>query len=36
MLEVERPDDSAKVYYVRTSSPLWQIIETAVHVLDDI
>jgi hypothetical protein len=32
MLDVERPDDSNKVYYVRTDSPLWRIIEVAVEV----
>ena len=32
MLEVERPDDSRRVYYVRTNSRLWDIIETALEV----
>jgi hypothetical protein len=32
MLDIERQDDANKVYYVRTDSPLWRIIETAVEV----
>jgi hypothetical protein len=34
MLEQERPDDSRRVYYVRTDSPLWKIIEAAAEVID--
>lgn len=37
MLEVERPEDSSRTYYVRTSSPLWDVIvaaSEAVHVDD--
>lgn len=32
MLEVERPDDAHKVFYVRTDSPLWRIVDVAVEV----
>ncbi|MCV7034911.1 MULTISPECIES: hypothetical protein [Mycobacterium] len=34
MLEVERPDDSRRVYYVRTNSKLWDIIATAIEAID--
>ena len=34
MLEVERPDDSRRIYYVRTDSPLWDIIAAAVAAID--
>lgn len=34
MLRELRPDDSRKVFYVRTDSPLWQIIEAAADVVD--
>jgi hypothetical protein len=34
MLEEERPDDARRVYYVRTGSPLWKIIEAAAGVID--
>ncbi len=34
MLEEERPDDGRRVYYVRTSSPLWKIIEAAADAID--
>jgi hypothetical protein len=34
MLEVERPDDSRRVYYVRTNSRLWDIIATALEAID--
>jgi hypothetical protein len=33
MLEEERRDDSRRVYYHRTSCPLWKIIEAAADVL---
>lgn len=33
MLEEERPDDSRRVYYHRTDSPLWKIIEAAADVV---
>ena len=35
MLEVERPQGSARVYYVRTESRLWDIIAAAIEALDD-
>ena len=34
MLEEERPDDARRVYYYRTDSPLWRIIEAAADVVD--
>ena len=34
MLEVERRDDARRVYYERTDSPLWKIIEAAADVVD--
>jgi hypothetical protein len=34
MLVEERPDDARRVYYERTGSPLWKIIEAAADVLD--
>jgi CheY-like chemotaxis protein len=34
LLEEVRPDDETRVYYVRTSSPLWRIIETAIEVVE--
>ena len=34
MLEVERREDARRVYYDRTSSPLWKIIEAAAEVVD--
>jgi hypothetical protein len=33
MLREERPDDSRRVYYDRTDSPLWKIIAAAADVL---
>jgi hypothetical protein len=33
MLEELRPDDGRRVYYERTDSPLWQVIEAASNVL---
>ena len=33
MLDEERPDDARRVYYNRTASPLWKIIEAAAEVL---
>jgi hypothetical protein len=35
MLEEERPDDSRRVYYERTDSPLWKIIQAAADVIGD-
>ena len=34
MLEELRPDDARRVYYDRTDSPLWKIIEAAAAVID--
>jgi hypothetical protein len=34
MLDVERPEDSARIYYVRTNSRLWEIIATAAAALE--
>jgi hypothetical protein len=34
MLEELRPDDARRVYYDRTDSPLWKIIEAAAEVVD--
>jgi len=33
MLDEERPDDARRVYYHRTDSPLWKIIEAAADVI---
>jgi hypothetical protein len=33
MLHEERRDDSRRVYYDRTDSPLWKIIEAAADVI---
>jgi hypothetical protein len=32
MLDVEQRDDSRRVYYVRTDSSLWRIVDVAVEV----
>jgi hypothetical protein len=34
MLDELRPDDSRRVYYERTDSPLWKIIEVAADVIE--
>jgi hypothetical protein len=34
MLAEERPDDSRRVYYIRTDSPLWRIFQAAADVFD--
>ena len=34
MLDEVRPDDARRVYYDRTDSPLWKIIEAAADVVD--
>ena len=34
MLEEQRPDDSRRVYYERTDSALWKIIEAATDVIE--
>ena len=33
MLDEVRPDDARRVYYDRTGSPLWKIIEAAADVI---
>ena len=33
MLQESRPDESRRVYYERTQSPLWKIIEAANEVI---
>ena len=35
LLDVERRDAENRVYYVRTTSPYWRIVETAAEVLSD-
>jgi hypothetical protein len=35
LLSEERPDGENRVYYQRTDSPLWAIIEAAVGVLGE-
>jgi hypothetical protein len=34
MLDEERRDDARRVYYERTDSPLWNIIQAAADVLE--
>jgi len=34
MLVEDRPDDARRVYYERTNSPLWKIIEAAADVIE--
>jgi hypothetical protein len=34
MLEEERPDGDRRVYYERTDSPLWKIIQAAADVIE--
>jgi hypothetical protein len=34
MLEEKRPDDARRVYYNRTNSPLWKIIQAAADVIE--
>jgi hypothetical protein len=34
MLEEERPDESRRVYYERTDSPLWKIIQAASDAIE--
>jgi hypothetical protein len=34
MLDEQRPDDSRRVYYERTESPLWRIIEVAAEAIE--
>ena len=33
LLEEERPDAENRVYYVRTDSPVWRVIEAAAEVV---
>lgn len=33
MLREERPEDTNRVYYVRTQSPLWGIVEVASEII---
>lgn len=35
MLNEERPDGENRVYYVRTDSPWWAVIEMATEILSD-
>lgn len=34
MLDIERPEESRRVYYVRTNSPLWDIVTAALEAID--
>jgi hypothetical protein len=34
MLEEERPYDSRRIYYERTESPLWKVIQVAADVIE--
>lgn len=34
MLDIERPPDSRRVYYVRTNSPLWDAIAAVLEAVD--
>ena len=34
MLDGERPEDSRRVYYVRTNSPLWDIVTATLEAID--
>jgi hypothetical protein len=34
LLAQERPDGENRVYYVRTDSPLWEVIEAAASAVD--
>ncbi|WP_158087146.1 hypothetical protein [Mycobacterium aquaticum] len=33
MLTEVRPDDTSRVYYVRTASPLWDVVELAADTI---
>ncbi|HEY3685095.1 MAG TPA: hypothetical protein VGL93_18830 [Streptosporangiaceae bacterium] len=33
MLTEERPEDTRRVYYVRTTSPLWEVVELAAETI---
>lgn len=34
MLDVEKPDDSRRIYYVRTNSALWDVIAAALAAIE--
>ena len=34
MLEEDHPDDSRRIYYERTDSPLWKIMQAAARVIE--
>jgi hypothetical protein len=34
MLDVEEPDDSRRIYYVRTDSALWDVVAAAARALN--
>ena len=34
MLHEDRPDDTRRVYYERTASPLWKIFESAAEAIE--
>jgi hypothetical protein len=34
MLHEDRPDDARRVYYERTTSPLWKIFESAAEAME--
>jgi hypothetical protein len=34
MLHEDRPDDTRRVYYERTTSPLWKIFESAAEAIE--
>ena len=34
MLHEDRPDDTRRVYYERTVSPLWKIFESAAEAIE--
>lgn len=34
LLNIERPDNESRVYYIRTDSPLWEIVRAAGEVVD--
>ena len=36
LLDEERPDGDARVYYVRTASPLWEVVRAAAVVVRDL
>ncbi len=36
LLDEERPDGDARVYYVRTASPLWEIVRVAAVAMESL